>query len=162
MKTTTPQNLSLPPGLASGVRIAVLTSDYNAELTSSLERACLDALAAHGVPKPNVHTIHVPGALEIPVVASRIARSGDTDAIIALGVILKGETYHFELVADQCAAGLQQVAVQHAIPVVNEVLACHTLEQAQARTAGTGNKGVVAALTALRMITVMRELEGRY
>ncbi len=162
MKTTTPQNLSLPPGLASGVRIAVITSDYNGELTTSLERACLDTLAAHGVPATNVHAIHVPGALEIPVVASRIARSAEVAAIIALGVILKGETYHFELVADQCAVGLQQVAVTHGVPVVNEVLACYTLEQAQARTTGTGNKGVEAALTALRMIAVMRELESRY
>lgn len=162
MQASPSKNLMLPPGLASGAHIAVITSDYNAELTSSLEHACLNTLTAHGVPAANIHTVHVPGALEIPVVASRIAHSASVDAIIALGVILKGETYHFELVADQCTAGLQQVAVQYRLPVINEVLACHTLEQAQARATGEGNKGTEAALTALRMITVMRELENRY
>ena len=136
MQTTRSQKLTLPPGLASGTRIAVITSDYNGELTASLKRACLDTLTAHGVPMVNIHSVHVPGALEIPVVASRIAHSASVDAIIALGVILKGETYHFELIADQCAAGLQQVAVQHRLPVINEVLACYTLEQAPARVTG--------------------------
>lgn len=162
MQITPSKKLNLPPGLASGARIAVITSQYNRELAASLEHACLDTLAAHGVPAGNTHVIHVPGALEIPVVASRLARSGEVSVIIALGVILKGETYHFELVANQCAAGLQQVAVTHGVPVVNEVLACTTVEQAQARAMGNGNKGVEAALTALRMIGVMRELDNRY
>lgn len=162
MRTTQSKNLNLPAGLASGAHIAVITGDYNAELTSSLERACLDTLTAHGVPVVNIHSVHVPGALEIPVVASRIAAAGEVDAVIALGVILRGETYHFELVADQCAAGLQQVAVQHRLPVINEVLACHTLEQAQARATGVGNKGIEAAITALRMIAVMRDLDVKF
>ena len=150
---------TLHPNLASGVHIAVITSQYNGELTASLERACLDTLAAHGVPANHIHAMHVPGALEIPVVASRIARSGNADAIIALGVVLKGETYHFELVANEAARGCQQVALETGVPVIMEVLACYTEAQAQARCGNNGrNKGIEAAAAAIAMLNLMSSI----
>lgn len=142
--------------VAQRARIAIITSQYNGALTKNLEQHCVATLQAAGMPRKNIATFAVPGALEIPMVAKHLATSGRFQAIIALGVVLKGETYHFEIVANQCAAGLQLVAVQTDVPVINEVLACYTRKQAETRCGNhADNKGIEAARTALQMIALL-------
>lgn len=159
MFTSLPSKPKLSHTVAKRSRLAIITSDYNGKLTALLEKYCRQTLQNNGVPKNYITAIHVPGALEIPVVAKTLATSKCYDAIIALGMVLKGETYHFEIVADQCAAGLQAVAIETGIPVINEVLACYTTEQAEARAGDhANNKGVEAAVTALKMIVIMKSL----
>jgi len=160
MRSTPLPTSKISPVLAQRSRVAIITSQYNGKLTKNLERYCTATLLAAGLANENVETFAVPGALEIPVVAKTLAASKRYDAIIALGMVLKGETYHFEIVADQCAAGLQAVAIETGIPVINEVLACYTIEQAKARAGDhTNNKGIEAAVTALKMIEVIKKLK---
>lgn len=162
MQTTPSKNLTLPPGLASGVHVAVITSQFNARFTASLERHCMRTLKAAGLPAKHIATFAVPGALEIPVVAKRLAQSGRYQVIIALGVVLKGETYHFELVASEAARGCQQVATETGVPVIMEILACYTAAQAKARCGNNAhNKGREAATAAVAMLNLLPHLEGK-
>ncbi|MDO8559738.1 MAG: 6,7-dimethyl-8-ribityllumazine synthase [bacterium] len=150
---------TLDPTVATTVRVAIITAQFNREYTSSLERHCVAALQQAGLARDRITTFAVPGALEIPVVAKRLAARKKFSVIVAFGVVLKGETYHFEIVADQCAAGLQQVAVQTGIPVINEVLACYTAAQAEARCGDNdGNKGREAAAAAVAMLNLLPQL----
>ncbi len=159
MQTSSAFNASLPPDLAKRSGVAIITSQFNAELTTNLERHCLQALTAAGLPRERVDTFAVPGALEIPVVAKRLAQSGRYDVLIALGVVLKGETYHFELVANEAARGCTQVALDTGVPVIMEILACYTREQAEARCgANEMNKGREAAGAAVAMLNLLPKL----
>jgi 6,7-dimethyl-8-ribityllumazine synthase len=143
---------------AAPVRIAVLCTRFNSFIVEHLERGCLDTLARHGV-DDGVTVVRVPGAFELPVVAAKVARSGKYDAVIALGAVIRGATAHFEHVAGACSHGLAGVAAETGLPVVFGVLTTDTIEQAVER-AGTkaGNKGADAAVTALEMISLLRQL----
>ncbi len=117
----------------------------------------VDALRRHGVPEANITLVRVPGAFELPLAASRVARKGEVDAIIALGAVIRGGTPHFDYVAGECASGLAQVALEHQIPVALGVLTTDTIEQAVERSGSkAGNKGVDAAMTALEMVSLLR------
>lgn len=145
--------------LAARVKIGIITAQFNATYTASLERHCLTALKASGIPEKNLTVVHVPGSLEIPVVAKRLALSERYDVIIALGVVIKGETYHFELVANESAHGCQQVALDTGVPVIMEILACSTEAQAAARCGDDErNKGREAAAAAIAMLNLMPKL----
>jgi 6,7-dimethyl-8-ribityllumazine synthase len=153
----------------AGVRVAIAASRFNRIVTDGLLEGALDALGRNGVDGDSITIAWAPGAFELPVVAQRLAASGDYDAVICLGAVIKGGTDHYEHVAGQCAAGLTRVALDTGVPVVFGVLTTGTLEQALARSGARsegrsgaagrmGNKGEEAAETAVEMADLLRQL----
>ncbi len=139
------------------IRIAIISSSFRSEVAEQLEKRCIDTIRAHGVGAPD--RFRVPGAMEIPLMAKRLAAKKRYDAIIVFGAVVKGVTYHFEQVADECARGCMQVSYDYDIPVVYEVLAVYKLQDAMARaTRKKENKGEDAAQTALSMIGALRAI----
>jgi 6,7-dimethyl-8-ribityllumazine synthase len=156
---TTPRNL--PPTeirgseVASGCRFAVVVSRFNEEITAGLLAGARAALS-------DVTLVHVPGAFELPATALRLARTGDFDAIICLGCLIKGDTMHFEYIAEAASQGIMNVTVATGVPVAFGVLTTMTDEQAIVRSApGDGNKGGEAARAAIDMATLFRRLGSR-
>ena len=155
-----------------GLRIAVVVSRFNDLVTGLLLEGALDGLAELGVDAASITVAHVPGAFELPLVAQRLASSGDHDAVICLGAVIRGETDHHIHVGGQAAAGCQRVQLDTGVPVVLGVLTTDTLEQALARagagpdTAGPnaadhGNKGRDSAVAAVEMADLLRQLPKR-
>lgn len=144
---------------ASGARWAVVSSRWNAFITERLLEATVDALRRHGASDDDLTVVRVPGAFELPLVAGRLANSGDYDAVIALGCVIRGATPHFEYVASEVSKGLARAALDSGVPVAFGVLTTDTIEQAVER-AGTkaGNKGWEAATAAIEMVSIMRQL----
>jgi 6,7-dimethyl-8-ribityllumazine synthase len=142
-----PQNFRSPPG----ARYAVIASRWNGAIVDVLIEGARDAFAAHGVTDA-LDVLRVPGSWELPVLARRLAAGGSYAAVVALGCVVRGETRHYEHVADQCAAGLMRVALDTGVPVMNGVLAVEHEADAWARAGGArGNKGSDVALAALEM-----------
>ena len=141
-------------------RFALLVSRFNGFVVESLLKGAVDTLTRHGAEERDLHVVRVPGAFEMPLVAQRLAASKKYDAILALGAVIRGGTPHFEYVAGECSKGLASVAMEYDIPVAFGVLTVDTIEQAIER-AGTkaGNKGVEAALSAIEMVDLLRNLE---
>ena len=140
-------------------KFAIVVSRFNSLICERLVEGAIDTLKREGeVKEENITVVRVPGAIEIPVVCEKIAASKKVDAIIALGCVIRGSTYHFEVVANECAKGMTQVMLKHAIPVANGVLTVDKLEQAVER-AGThaGNKGSEAASSTLEMVNVIKQ-----
>ena len=134
-------------------KIALVVSRFNSEITESMYTKCVQALVKAGMKKKNIFTQYVPGALEIPLAAKRIIKSKKPHVVIALGCVIKGDTYHFELVANECARGCMQVMLETNTPIVFEVLATYNKKQAAKRAGDDGfNKGIEAALTALELV----------
>ena len=154
--TTFNGNLTATPG-----RYAIACSRFNDLIVDRLVHGALDGLTRHGVAADDIDVVWVPGAWELPLLAQKLARSGDYVAVVCLGAVIRGSTAHFEHVAGQCAAGIQRVALETGIPVAFGVLTTDTIEQAIER-AGTkaGNKGSEAALAALETVNVLMQLEG--
>ncbi len=138
--------------------MAVVVSRFNEEVSKRLLRGALGALEEHGVQEPDV--FWVPGSLELPITALALAERGNHDAIVCLGCVIRGETYHFELVASQAAAGIMQVQLDTGVPVAFGVLTTEDKEQALARSGPKHNKGVEAAEAAIEMANLMREIQG--
>ena len=139
-----------------GARFAILASRWNARVTEALIEGARKAMRDHGVADDAVDVFRVPGAWEIPVLAERLAKAGGHAGIIALGCVIRGDTRHFEHVADGCAQGLMDVATRHGLPVVNGVLAVNRAEDAEARAGGShGNKGEEAAMVAIEMADLL-------
>jgi 6,7-dimethyl-8-ribityllumazine synthase len=133
-------------------RYAIIASRWNPRITDELLAGARAALLSHGVPEAQLDVIRVPGALELPVTAQVLARAGRHAAIVALGCVVRGDTRHYEHVADETARGLMQVSIEHGLPVANGVLAVEKYADAEARAGGAhGNKGEEAALAALEM-----------
>ena len=142
-----------------GMRVAVVTSRFNDLVTGRLLAGCLDGLDRMGVDPASVTQVAVPGALELPLAAQRLAASGDHDAVICLGAVIQGATDHHVHVGGQCAAGLARVQLDTGIPVVFGVLTTGSLEQALDRAGGkAGNKGADAAATAVEMVDLLAQL----
>ncbi len=139
--------------LAARARIGLIRAEFNSDLTTSLEQACLKALREAGVPAARIDSFTVPGCFEIPLMAQRLAKKRRYDVLIALGAVIRGDTYHFELVANECARGIMDVSLRHDIPIVFEVLAVYRRRDA-VRRAGPNrlNKGLEAAAAALAML----------
>ena len=137
------------------LRIGIVQARFNAALTDTLARSCVDELAALGVTEENIRHVTVPGALEIPLALSALAEGDDFDALIALGCIVRGETYHFELVANESGAGVSRVSMNHEIPIANAILTVETEAQAWARAE---EKGRDAARVAVEMANLMEDL----
>lgn len=142
----------------SRLKVAIVRSNYHARLTKSLETACREYLTSCGVKEDRIAIYEVPGSWEIPLVAKNIARSKKFDAMIALGVIVKGDTYHFELIANECARALMNISLEFNIPVTFEVLATYSLKQAEKRSMGKYNKGIEAAKTLLDTIKILNKV----
>src|SRR5438067_10432850 len=142
-----------------GLRIAIAASRFNDFITERLLSGARDCLVRHGVDAASVTVAWAPGAFELPLVGQRFAASGDFDAVICLGAVIRGATGHYEHVAGQCAAGIQRAQLDTGVPVVFGVLTTDTIEQAIER-AGTklGNKGFEAAATAVEMADLLRQL----
>ena len=142
-------------------KVAIVVSRFNSFIVDSLVSGAIDTLVRFGgMSEDDITLVRVPGAVELPVATQKVAAKGEFDAIITLGAVIRGGTPHFEFVAGECNKGLAQVAMQYSIPVAFGVLTTDTIEQAIER-AGTkaGNKGGEAALSALEMINVMRQLD---
>jgi 6,7-dimethyl-8-ribityllumazine synthase len=142
----------------SDLRIALVVARFNEDVTRRLLRGALGALKEHGIDDPDV--LWVPGSLELPVTALALAERGNHDAIVCLGCVVRGETYHFEVVANQAAAGIMQVQLDTGVPVAFGVLTTEDKEQAMARSGPKNNKGAEAAEAALEMANLMREIQG--
>jgi 6,7-dimethyl-8-ribityllumazine synthase len=142
-----------------GVRVAIACGRFNDLITERLLAGARDGLLRHGVDEASITEAWVPGAFELPLAASRLASSGEFDAVICLGAVIRGATGHYEHVAGQCAAGIARVALDTGVPMVFGVLTTDTIEQALER-AGTkaGNKGYESAETALEMVDLLRQL----
>lgn len=146
---------------ASNARVALVVGRFNSFVVESLVEGAIDALKrVGGVSEENISIIRVPGAFEIPLAVQKVAASGNYDAVVALGAVIRGGTPHFEYVAGECVKGIGQVSLQTGVPVAFGVLTVDTIEQAIERS-GTkaGNKGAEAALSVLEMITLFRNLD---
>jgi 6,7-dimethyl-8-ribityllumazine synthase len=142
-----------------GLRVAIVCGRFNDLITERLLAGARDGLLRHGVDEASITEAWVPGAFELPLVAKRLAASGEYDAVVCLGAVIRGATGHYEHVAGQCAAGIQQAQLETGVPVVFGVLTTETIEQAIER-AGTkmGNKGYESAETAIEMADLLRQL----
>jgi 6,7-dimethyl-8-ribityllumazine synthase len=146
----------LAPSLdGRGLRIGIVRARFNATLTDRLAEACLAELATLGVAADHVEHVSVPGALEVPLALQAMARRGDFDALVALGCVIRGETYHFELVCNESAAGVSRVALDHETPVANAILTVENEAQAWARAE---DKGRDAARVAVEMARLLEAL----
>jgi 6,7-dimethyl-8-ribityllumazine synthase len=144
----------------SGKKFAVVAGRFNSLVVQPLVQGALETLRRNGVRDEDVTLVWVPGCFELPVTVKRVAAKGKYDAIIALGAVIRGGTPHFDYVAGQCAAGLQQVALALELPVTFGVLTCDTTEQALDRAGvKSGNKGAEAALTALEMVNLFSQFD---
>lgn len=140
------------------LKVAIVRSNYYQDLTESLERSCREYLVAYGVKVGNITTFEVPGSWEIPIVAKNLALSKKFDGIVAFGIIIKGETYHFEILAKETARALMDIALEFNIPITFEILATYNLEQAKKRSMGKYNKGKEAAKSLLETFKTLSKL----
>lgn len=139
----------------AGLRIGIAQARFNVEITNKLAETCLAELRRLQVHERDIVHCTVPGALELPIALATMADEGDFDALIALGCVIRGETYHFELVANESGAGLMRVSLDHEIPIANAVLTVENEAQAWARAA---EKGADAARVAVEMANLLEDL----
>ena len=145
---------------ATGLRIALVASRFNENITRSLLEGAISGLRRHGADDAGITVAWVPGAFELPLAAQRLAASGEFDAVVCLGAVIRGATAHFEYVAGQAAAGAARAALDTGVPVIFGVLTTNTVEQARDRAgAQFANSGANAALTAIQMANLLRSLE---
>ena len=142
--------------IAKGIKFGIIASRFNDFITKDLINGCLDTLKRHGAGEDDVSLTWVPGAFEIPLIAQRLAKSKSVNAIICLGVVIRGSTPHFEYIASEAAKGIAKVSLDTGLPVIFGVITADTIEQAIER-AGTkeGNKGRDAALNAIEMANIL-------
>jgi 6,7-dimethyl-8-ribityllumazine synthase len=140
---------------AKGLRIAIVVSEWNEEITEALFSGCYTTLTESGCNPKQIHRINVPGSYELPAGANLLATKKKYDAIVCLGCVIQGETRHFEFICNAVASGLVAVTLKHNVPVIFGVLTPDTIQQAKDRSGGKhGNKGVEAAITAIKMATL--------
>ena len=147
--------------VAKGMRVGIVAARFNEFITSKLLSGALDGLVRHDVQEEDIHVAWVPGAFEIPLIASKMAKSGKYDAVICLGAVIRGSTSHYDYVCNEVSKGIAAVGLDSGIPVLFGVLTTENIEQASER-AGTkaGNKGYDCALSAIEMVNLIREIEG--
>ncbi len=138
------------------IKIAIVSSSFRKEVADNLEKNCLKTFKDKGLAANQIDIFRVPGSLEIPLLVKRLAKKGVYDAIITFGAIVKGKTYHFEQIANECIRGCMDVSWQYEVPVIFEVLAVYDIQDAIKRaTRKEENKGIEAALSALEMIKLL-------
>ena len=140
----------------AGLRIGIVVGRFNQEIGDGLLASCLKALASFSVKDADVTVLSVPGALEIPLVLQTMAKSNRYDALIALGAVIRGETYHFEIVSNESCAGITRVQLDTGVPIANGILTTENDEQALARTQ---QKGADCALAAVEMVNLLRKIK---
>ena len=142
-----------------GIKVAIVGARFNEFITSKLIGGAIDALVRHDVAEDDIAVAWVPGAFEIPLVAQKLAESGQYDVVIALGAVIRGATSHYDVVVNEVSKGIAQVALKTGVPVMNGVLTCDTIEQAIER-AGTkaGNKGFECGTGAIEMVNLLRQI----
>lgn len=146
----------LEPALdGTGLRIAIALARFNRQVGEGLLSACTAALAKHGVRAQDTLVVTVPGALELPLVLQRLAQSGRYDALVALGAVIRGETYHFEIVSNESCSGITTVQLDTGVPIANGILTCDTDEQAEVRMS---EKGADCARAAIEMANLLRDI----
>ena len=147
--------------VAKGMRVGIVAARFNEFITSKLLSGAMDGLIRHDVQEEDIHVAWVPGAFEIPLIASKMAKSGKYDAVICLGAVIRGSTSHYDYVCSEVSKGIAAVGLDSGIPVLFGVLTTENIEQAIER-AGTkaGNKGYDCALSAIEMVNLIREIEG--
>lgn len=142
-----------------GLRVGLVCGRFNEAITERLVAGARDGLIRHGVDPASISEAWAPGAFELPLVAKRLAESGEFDAVICLGAVIRGATPHFEYVSGQCAAGVQRAQLDTGVPIVFGVLTTDTSEQAVERAGmKSGNKGFDCAMTAIEMADLLRQL----
>jgi 6,7-dimethyl-8-ribityllumazine synthase len=141
-------------------RIAIVASRFNEVITKDLLQACLARLRSQGVEDNRISTVWVPGAFEIPLTALKLAKRKNVDGVICLGAVIRGQTYHFEVVSNECARGIMEASLLAAKPVILGVLTVDTLAQARARSKpqGAGNKGRDSADAVLQMVALLEKI----
>ena len=146
--------------VAKGMRVGIVAARFNEFITSKLLSGAMDGLIRHDVQEEDIHVAWVPGAFEIPLIASKMAKSGKYDAVICLGAVIRGSTSHYDYVCNEVSKGIAAVGLDIGIPVLFGVLTTENIEQAIER-AGTkaGNKGYDCALSAIEMVNLIREIE---
>ena len=147
-----------PKTRGEGRRVAIVQSRFNPEIGDGLLASALRALREAGVADERITVVTVPGALEIPLALQRLAQLRDYDALVALGAVVRGDTYHFDIVANESAAGVASVQLEFGVPVGNGILTCDTEAQAHARMAAKGGE---AALAALELANLLDTIDGR-
>ncbi|MGC9188226.1 MAG: 6,7-dimethyl-8-ribityllumazine synthase, partial [Sulfurihydrogenibium sp.] len=142
-----------------GIKFAIVVSRFNNLITERLLEGALDCILRHNGSQENIDIVRVPGSFEIPLVAKKLAKSGKYDAVICLGAVIRGDTPHFDYVANEVTKGIAQVSLETEVPISYGILTTDTIEQAIER-AGTkmGNKGFDAALTAIEMVNVIKQI----
>lgn len=146
--------------VSNNIKVGIVTARFNEFITSKLLSGALDALNRHDVSKDNIDVAWVPGAFEIPLIASKMAKSGKYDAVICLGAVIRGNTSHYDYVCSEVSKGIANVSLNSDIPVMFGILTTENIEQAIER-AGTkaGNKGYDCAIGAIEMVNLIREIE---
>ena len=139
-----------------GLRIGVVQARFNADITDALAAACLAELVTLGVDKDDIDHVQVPGALEVPIALQALARRGGYNALVALGCIIRGETYHFELVANESGASVSRVALDGHLPIANAILTTENLEQAVARQTDKGRDAARVAVEMARLLATLK------
>ena len=141
------------------IKIAIVSSNFRKEVADNLEKNCLETFKDKGLKMSQINIFRVPGSLEIPLVVKKLAKKNTYDAIITFGAIVKGKTFHFEQIANECIRGCMDVSWKYEIPVIFEVLAVYDINDAIKRaTRKEENKGIEAAETALEMIKVLSKI----
>ena len=145
--------------VSKDIKIGIVAARFNEFITSKLLGGAVDALNRHEIPEENIEVAWVPGAFEIPLIASKMAKSGRYDAVICLGAVIRGSTSHYDYVCSEVSKGIASVSLASDVPVMFGVLTTDTIEQAIDR-AGTkaGNKGFDCAVGAIEMVNLIREL----
>lgn len=144
---------------AKGLKFGLVVSRFNSVVAERLLEGALDCLRRHGAQEEDMRVVRVPGSWELPLAVERLASEGLVDGVVALGAIIRGETPHFDFVAAECTKGLAKVALKCKLPIALGVLTCESLDQALERAGGkAGNKGWDAALSAIEMVRLLREL----
>ena len=152
------QYSDVPAG--SGMRIGVVVAEWNSEITFAMKEGAVQTLMEHGIADSDIIIRHVPGSFELTSGAQMIANYAPVEAIIAIGCVIRGETPHFDYICQGVTAGLTQVSIKFGIPVIFGVLTTNNLEQALDRAGGKhGNKGVEAAVTAIKMVALQRDFQ---
>ena len=146
--------------LVSGeIKVGIVAARFNEFITSRLLSGAVDGLTRHGVREEDIHSAWVPGAFEIPLIASRMAKSGKYDAVICLGAVIRGATTHYDYVCNEAAKGIAMVSLETGVPVMFGVLTTENIEQAIERAGSkAGNKGYDCALGAIEMVNLIREI----
>jgi len=145
-----------PDHAGAGLRIAIVVSRFNADIGEGLLSSCITTLAKHGVAARDIRIVSVPGALESPLALQKLAQTGRYDALIALGAVVRGETYHFEIVSNESSSGITSVQLETGVPIANGILTTDSDDQALARMM---EKGADCAMAAIEMANLLKKLE---